>query len=301
MSLSRLQANGLLLLVAIIWGTAFVAQKDSFDHVGPYTFVAFRFLLSFLLVLPLALREVKQGAAQSLARGTPLKDLIRLCPAFAAGVLLQQIGIGATTVTNAGFLTGLYVLFVPLICLLFYRQKLSPWVFPAAFSSLGGLYLLVGGHLDGLSSGDVLVIGSALGFAVQVVLVGRIMADSRAVFTLCAVQYAAVALIAFIGMSLFESPTRAGLAGAFWQIAYAGAISGGIAYTLQVVAQRFTPAPDSAIILSGEALFAAIAGAWLMGDRLSLMQYGGCALIAAAILLVELAPALLNKEKPATA
>jgi drug/metabolite transporter (DMT)-like permease len=195
----------------------------------------------------------------------------------------------------------LYVLFVPLICLLFYRQKLSPWVFPAAFSSLGGLYLLVGGHLDGLSSGDVLVIGSALGFAVQVVLVGRIMADSRAVFTLCAVQYAAVALIAFIGMSLFESPTRAGLAGAFWQIAYAGAISGGIAYTLQVVAQRFTPAPDSAIILSGEALFAAIAGAWLMGDRLSLMQYGGCALIAAAILLVELAPALLNKEKPATA
>lgn len=301
MSPSRLQANGLLLLVAIIWGTAFVAQKDSFDHVGPYTFVAFRFLLSFLLVLPLALREYKKDIAQTIARGTHLKDMLWLCPAFAAGVLLQQIGIGATTVTNAGFLTGLYVLFVPLICLLLYKQKLSPWVFPAAFSSLGGLYLLVGGRLDGFASGDFLVISSALGFAVQVVLVGRIMAGSAAIFTLCTVQYAAVALVAFIGMFLFENPTMAGLAGAFWQIVYAGAISGGIAYTLQVVAQRFTPAPDSAIILSGEALFAAIAGALLMGDRLSLMQYGGCALIAAAILLVELAPMLFKKRKAATA
>jgi len=301
MTLSRLQSNGLLLLVAIIWGTAFVAQKDSFNHVGPYTFVAFRFALSFLLVLPLALREYKKGIAQSLSRGTHLKDMLRLCPAFAAGVLLQQVGIGATTVTNAGFLTGLYVLFVPLICLLFYRQKLSPWVFPAAFTSLCGLYLLVGGHLDGFTGGDFLVIGAALGFAVQVVLVGRIMAGSRAVFTLCAVQYAAVALVAFIGMFLFEPPTMEGLAGAFWQIIYAGAISGGIAYTLQVVAQRFTPASDSAIILSGEALFAAVAGALLMGDRLSLLQYGGCALIAAAILLVELAPLVFGKRPAAAA
>lgn len=301
MSLSRLQANGLLLLVAIIWGTAFVAQKDSFDHVGPYTFVAFRFLLSCLLVLPFALREYKKGIAQSLGSGVHARDMIWLCPAFAAGVLLQQIGIGATTVTNAGFLTGLYVLFVPLICLLFYKQRLSPWVFPAAFSSLIGLFFLVGGHLDGLSNGDLLVIGAALGFAVQVVLVGRIMAGSRAVFTLCTVQYAAVALVAFIGMFLFEAPTLEGLSGAFWQIVYAGAISGGIAYTLQVVAQQYTPAPDSAIILSGEALFAAIAGALLMGDRLSLMQYGGCALIAAAILLVELAPLVFKKRTAAAA
>lgn len=301
MSFSRLQANGLLLLVAIIWGTAFVAQKDSFAHVGAYTFVTYRFLLSFLLVLPLAVREYQKGIAQELARGSNLKDMIWLCPAFAAGVLLQQIGIGATTVTNAGFLTGLYVLFVPLICLLFYRQKMSPWVFPAAFSSLGGLYLLVGGHLDGFSNGDLLVIGAAMGFAIQVVLVGRIMARSAAIFTLCAVQYAVIAAISFVGMMCFETPTLEGLSGAFWQIVYAGAISGGIAYTLQVVAQKFTPAPDSAIILSGEALFAAIAGALWMGDRLSLMQYAGCALIAAAILLVELAPLVFKRRKAAAA
>ena len=299
MSLSRLQANGLLLLVAIIWGTAFVAQKDSFAHVGAYTFVTFRFLLSFMLVLPLALREYKKGIARDLAHGRNLKDMFWLCPAFAAGVLLQQIGIGATTVTNAGFLTGLYVLFVPLICLLFYKQKLSPWIFPAAFASLGGLYFLVGGHLDGFSNGDFLIIGAALGFAVQVVLVGRIMARSAAIFTLCAVQYVVIAAMAFIGMMCFETPTLDGLSGAFWQIVYAGAISGGIAYTLQVVAQKFTPAPDSAIILSGEAVFAALAGALLMGDRLSPLQYAGCALIAAAILLVELAPLMFKKRKAA--
>jgi len=297
MSLSRLQANGVLLLVAIIWGTAFVAQKDSFAHIGPYTFVAYRFLLSCLLVLPFAVHEYKKGIAQSLRRGSHIKNMLWLCPAFAAGVLLQQIGIGTTTVTNAGFLTGLYVLFVPLICLLFYRQKLSPWVFPAAFTSLGGLYLLVGGHLDGFTQGDVFVICAAFGFAVQVVLVGRIMAASRAVFTLCAFQYAAVALVAFIGMFLFETPTIEGLSNAFWQIVYAGAVSGGIAYTLQVIAQQFTPAPDSAIILSGKALFAAVAGAFLLGDRLSPMQYGGCVLMTAAILLVEIAPLIFKKRK----
>lgn len=299
--LSRLQANGLLLLVAIIWGTAFVAQKDAFAHVGAYTFVAARFVLSFLLVLPLALREYKKGIAQDLAGGSHFKSMLWLCPAFAAGVLLQQIGIGETTVTNAGFLTGLYVLFVPLICLLFYKQKLSPWIFPAALTSLGGLYLLVGGHLDGFSNGDLLVIGAALGFAVQVVLVGRIMAASKAVFTLCAVQYAAVGLVAGVCMLWFETPTLDGLYGAIWPIIYTGVISGGIAYTLQVVAQQFTPAPDSAIILSGEALFAAIAGALIMGDRLNLMQYGGCLLIAAAILMVELAPLVFKKRKAAAA
>lgn len=297
--MSRLRANSLLLLVAIIWGTAFVAQKDSFGHVGPYTFVAFRFLLSFALVLPFALREYKNGIAQSLAPKAQTKNILWLCPAFAAGVLLQQIGIGATTVTNAGFLTGLYVLFVPLICLLFYRQKLSPWIFPAAFCSLLGLFFLVGGRLDGLSAGDLLVIAAALGFAVQVVLVGRIMQNSRAVFTLSAIQYAAVTLVAFIGMLAFETPSVAGLSGALWQIVYAGAISGGLAYTLQILAQQYTPAADSAVILSGEALFAAIAGALLMGDQLSLLQYGGCAMIAAAILLVELAPILFRKKAPA--
>ena len=297
--MSRLRANSLLLIVAIIWGTAFVAQKGSFEHVGPYTFVAFRFLLSFFLVLPFAIREYKNGIAQSLAPKAQTKNILWLCPAFAAGVLLQQIGIGATSVTNAGFLTGLYVLFVPLICLLFYRQKLSPWIFPAAFCSLLGLFFLVGGRLDGLGTGDLLVIAAALGFAVQVVLVGRIMQNSRAVFSLSAIQYAAVALVALIGMLAFETPSMAVLSGALWQIVYAGAISGGLAYTLQIVAQQYAPAADSAIILSGEALFAAIAGALLMGDQLSLLQYGGCAMIAAAILLVELAPILFKKKTPA--
>ena len=138
-----------------------------------------------------------------------------------------------------------------------------------------------------------------LGFAVQVVLVGRIMQNSRAVFSLSAIQYAAVALVALIGMLAFETPSMAGLSGALWQIVYAGAISGGLAYTLQIVAQQYAPAADSAIILSGEALFAAIAGALLMGDQLSLLQYGGCAMIAAAILLVELAPILFRKKTPA--
>ncbi len=298
--MTRFQADTVLLFVAIIWGTAFVAQKGSFEHVGPWTFVAFRFLLSFVLVAPLAYREIKNGLAATLNTPAQKKDIWWLCPAFAAGVVLQQVGIGETTVTNAGFLTGLYVLFVPVICALFFKQKLSAWIFPAAFISLAGLFLLVGGHLDGFSGGDLLIIASALGFAVQVALVGRIMTRSKAPFTLSCIQYAAVAGIAFLGMFAFETPTMEGLSGAFWQIVYAGAVSGAVAYTLQIVAQQYAPASDSAIILSGEALFAAIAGALLLGDRLSPLQYGGCALIAMAIIMVEFAP-LLRRRKTVAA
>lgn len=294
--MSRAQADLLLLLVALIWGLAFVAQKDSFSHVGACTFVAARFFLSTVLVLPFAIKEYRRIAPERQTSGN-IAEISLLCAAFCVGVIFQQIGIGKTSVTNAGFLTGLYVVFVPVICTLVYRQKLSAWIFPAALLSIAGTWLLSGGGAGGFSYGDILVFICAIGFAVQVVLIGRVMARIRAPFSLSCLQYAVVTIVAIAGMAAFEHPTMENIYAAAWPILYAGVISGGIAYTLQVVAQQYAPASDSAIILSGEAVFAAIAGAMLIGERLTMMKYFGCGLIALAILLVEFAPLFFKSGK----
>jgi drug/metabolite transporter (DMT)-like permease len=295
--MTRLQADLVLLMVALIWGAAFVAQKDAMDHVGAYTFVAARFGISALLVLPLALREQKRGP-------TPTKNVYRdlgfLCVAFAAGVLFQQAGLVRTTVTNAGFLTGLYVLFTAIICAAVYKQKLSKLVFPAAVMSVSGIGMLSGGlDMGHMNIGDLMVLCCALGFGFQVALVGRIMQKWAAPFRVCFLQYASIAAIAAIAALLLEQPDWPAVEQAGWAILYAGVISGGIAYTLQVIAQQYTPASDSAVIMSGESVFAAIFGIWLMNDQLTLMGATGCGLIILAILMVEFGPALFRRKKTA--
>lgn len=295
--MTRIQADLVLLMVALIWGAAFVAQKDAMDHIGAYTFVAARFGISALLVLPLAAREHKRGAIPA----KPVyRDLALLCLAFAAGVLLQQAGLVRTTVTNAGFLTGLYVLFTAIICAVVYKQKLSKLVFPVALMSVAGIGMLSGGlDMAHMNIGDVMVLLCAVGFGFQVALVGRIMEKWQAPFRVCLLQYTSIALIALIAVAIFEQPDWAAVKQAGWAIFYAGVISGGIAYTLQVVAQQYTPASDSAVIMSGESVFAAIFGIWLMNDSLTPVSAAGCALIIFAILLVEFGPALLRRKKPA--
>jgi drug/metabolite transporter (DMT)-like permease len=298
---SRLQADLLLLLAALIWGAAFVAQKEALDHIGSLTFVAARFGISALLVLPLAWREHAAAAATG-ARLTEKdgRELALLCSAFAAAVILQQVGLEQTSVTNAGFLTGLYVIFVPVICRVFYRQQLSALIYPAALLSVAGVFLLSGGKMTSVSSGDALVLLCALGFGLQVALVGRIMARVKAPFRLCFLQYAAVCLVSAAGAALYEAPKLEGILAAWLPILYAGALSGGVAYTLQVVAQQYTPASDSAVILSGESVFAALAGALLRNERLTMTGFGGCSLIIFAILMVEFGPYILRRRACAT-
>lgn len=293
--MTRLQADLVLLLVSLIWGAAFVAQKDAMDHVGAYTFVAARFGISALLVLPLALREHKRGAAPN---KKVFRDLGLLCLAFCAGVLFQQAGLVRTTVTNAGFLTGLYVLFTAIICAAVYKQKLSRLVFPAALLSVAGIGMLSGGlDMAHMNSGDAMVLLCAVGFGFQVALIGRIMQKWQAPFRVCLLQYASVALVSVIAAFVFENPDWTAIRQAGWAILYAGAISGGIAYTLQVIAQQYTPASDSAVIMSGESVFAAIFGIWLMGDKLTATSATGCGLIIFAILMVEFGPSLFRRKQ----
>lgn len=291
MTLSRFTANLLLLLTAVIWGTAFVAQKASFAHVGPLTFIAARFAVSALVVLPFALHERKIVPAPF--KNVKTSYIVLLCAAFAGAVISQQIGIGHTSVARAGFLTGLYVLFVPAIAAIFLKEKLPRMVFPAVLLSFFGVWLLSGARFSsGFGLGEWLCLLCAFGFGWQVVLIGRIMARTQAAFALSCLQYACVAVISLAGAMLFEHTTLRALLSGWASIAYTGLISGGIAYTAQTVAQRHTPASDSAVILSAESVFAALAGAVILHESLSFTAVLGCACIIAAILVLEGAPVL---------
>ncbi|HSN80433.1 MAG TPA: DMT family transporter, partial [Rhodoferax sp.] len=278
--MSRVKANLLLTLVALIWGSAFVFQSQGMAHVGPMAFTGVRFLIGALVVAPLMWWEWRSLRRQNKAltridgyRILGLGSLLML------GAAMQQIGIVSTSVTNAGFLTALYVPLVPVLgwLLLRHRPHWSAW--PAALACLIGAYLLSGAHNVAISRGDLWIIASTLPWAVHVLLIGRVADRMAAPFLVAGGQFAVCGLAALLWGLAIEPVTWTGLQAAAWPIAYTGIMSVGVAFTAQVVAQRYAHATDAAILLSSETIFAAAFGYALMGDRLNAVGLVGCALI----------------------
>lgn len=295
-ALSRLRANALLLLAAVIWGSAFVGQVLGMAGVGPLTFTSLRFGLGALVVSPLAWREWQRlRAADQLPGRTEWLWALLLGSLLCIGAVMQQIGLVSTSVTNAGFLTALYVPLVPLLAWLFQRQ-LPHWsVWPAAAGCLAGTWLLTGASLQSLAAGDGWVLASALPWAVHVLLVGQVANKIRGAYLLACGQFA-VCAVASGGLGLAtETINPDGLRAAAGAIAYTGILSVGVGFTLQVIGQRQAHPADAAIILSSETVFAALFGAWLMGDRLNLSGLVGCALILVCILALQLRPLLRQR------
>jgi drug/metabolite transporter (DMT)-like permease len=296
--MSRLKANALLLLAALIWGSAFVGQSLGMAGVGPLTFTGVRFLLGALVVAPLAWREWQALAGAGQRPGRAHAQWIALLGSLlCTGVVMQQVGLITTTVTNAGFLTALYVPLVPLLAWAFQRQ-LPHWsVWPAAAGCLAGTWLLTGASLQTLTPGDLWVLASALPWAVHVLLVGQVANRLRGAYLLACGQFVVCAAIALVLGVATEPISAEGLRTAAGAIAYTGFLSVGVGFTLQVVGQRHAHAADAAIILSSETVFAALFGAWLMGDRLGATGLAGCALILLCILLVQIVPMLKTSRR----
>lgn len=286
--MSRGSANVLLLIAALIWGTTFVAQQLGMAGVGPLMFTGVRFLLGALVILPLALREHVRLAD----RGVRLEcsDLLAACGLgvlLCLGVVLQQIGIAGTSVSNAGFLTALYVPLVPLLGWVLHRQvpHLSLW--PAALGCFVGTFLLGGGTFTSLNAGDLWVIASTLFWAAHVLWVGRVAARKGTPILVAFTQFMVCGLLATGAGLALEATTFTGLQTALPTILYGGLLSVGIGFTLQVVAQRHTRPAEAAILLSSEVLFAALAGALYLGERLAPIQLAGGVLIFACIVGVQ--------------
>ncbi|WP_285906714.1 DMT family transporter [Pseudodesulfovibrio pelocollis] len=298
-----LRADILLFATAAIWGFAFVAQRMGMDHIGPLTFNGVRFALGALALVPLVAYMEKRRTPgfvgtdrKRLAVGGGVLGIALFC-----GATLQQMGLAepqlaalgyeASTAGKAGFITGLYVVFVPIFGLLLaQRPGWGTWL--GASLAVVGMYLLSVTSGVSIAFGDLLVLVSALFWAGHVLLIGKLSPGMDAVdaVKLSTIQFTACAVLSLIGAVATEEITLAGLHSAALPIAYGGLMSVGVAYTLQVVAQRDAQPAHAAIILSLEAVFAAVGGWLMLGELLSLRALIGCGLMLAGMILSQLRP-----------
>lgn len=287
--MSRLTANLGLLLAAAIWGGGFIAQSEGSAHLGGAWLTGLRYILAFLVVLPLGVIEARRATA-ALSRRYWLW-LAALGIVFFTGTILQQWAIEISSVTHVGFLTGLYVIFVPLLEMALQRRLPHPAIGIAALIALTGTWFL-GGDLSDLSVGDVLTIVCALCFAGQIVLLDRFVhVTQRPVLGALGQSFTCVILGCGIGAATGPLDWSA-LRGAGGAIAYSGILSGGIAFLLQAVCQRYTRATDAAVMLMSESLFAAVLAAVVLGERMPGRGWIGCGLLVASLVLAQFGPLL---------
>lgn len=282
-----LRADLLMLLTALIWGTTFVAQRLGMNEIGPFLYTGLRFSLGALVLLRWVLRRPAGGVVEPFHRGLLAGGLL-LGLALTAGINLQQVGLLFTSVTNSGFITGLYVIIVPLLGLLVgQRTGLGTWV-GASLAVLGMALLSIGPDFQ-VASGDWLQLAGALVWGVHVLLVGA-LASRHDPLRIAFLQFVTCAAISLLLAVLLEEIRLDAILRAAPAVLYGGVIAVGIGYTLQVVAQKHAIASHAAIILSLEAVFAAIAGALVLDESLSARGYLGCALMFIGMLAAQLWP-----------
>ena len=276
----RLRADLTLLAVAAIWGTGFVTCRLAMDYLGPFLYNGLRFSLAALTLLPFAWRSLR-AVTGSQWRGAAVAGLLIFS---ASGI--QQMGLQHTTAGKAGFITGLYVVLVPILLAIGWRRRASWWMWAASVLAAAGLFFLsVTGPLT-LGAGDGLVLVSALFWALHVIAIGQ-LARRIDVLPLAMIQYAVCGLLSLAVGLLFEIETAASLATVWWVVLYNGVVSVAIGYTLQVVGQRSAPTADAAVLLSMEAVFAALFGGLFLGETLAPRQLAGCGLMLAGMLLAQ--------------
>lgn len=297
--MTRLQANAVLLLTAMIWGTTFVVQQVGTGGLKTIMFTGCRTIVGALFVLPLAIRELRRlsRSGRRLGRVDWLLIVVTGCVLLTAGAL-QQYGIFHTTVTNAGFLTALYVPLVPIISFGLLRRRVHWSVWPASLCCLVGTWIMSGAGMVELRVGDIWVIGSSLFWACHVILVGTAAIRTGVPLVVACGQFFVCGIGGILLGLLVESPQAADFDGAVFGILYAGLLSTGVGFTLQVVGQRFTQEADAAIILSAETVFAAIAGYLFLQERVSPLEMTGAVLIFSGILAVQLLPLLRRSARP---
>jgi len=281
----------LLLLAAAIWGFAFVAQRIGMDYIGPFTFNGIRFALGALSLLPLAFFNRRQPLATARtafkSRAAFLYGGLLAGTVLFAGASLQQVGLIYTTAGKAGFITGLYVVIVPILGLLG-KQQTDAGTWLGALLAVWGLYLLsIKSASFSISAGDSLEIIGAVFWAVHVIVIGWLSPRTDTV-RLAITQFAVCSLLSLVTAFVIETVSLDAIRQAAIPILYGGLLSVGVAYTLQVVVQRRAHASHAAIILSLEAAFAALGGWVILNETLSLRAGAGCALMMTGMLLSQL-------------
>jgi drug/metabolite transporter (DMT)-like permease len=281
------QANLILLLTALIWGFGFVAQRMGMDHLGPYTFNVCRFLVGALSLLPLLFFLRKKGSSSTDFNPSFWKFSIFAGFALFGGATLQQVGIQYTTVGKAGFITGLYVVIVPIfgLCL---RQKIGRWTIIGCILAVLGLYFLSIKQDFSMGWGESLVLIGAFFWAVHVQVIGAANKRNLNPIKLAMVQYLVCAGLNLFLSLLFETFHLDQVILASGAILYAGIVSVGVAFTLQVIAQKKVDPSRAAIILNLEAVFAVLAGWLFFTEVLTTKEWFGCGLMFSGMILSQM-------------
>lgn len=287
---SNLKTDLLMLLTAAIWGSTFVAQQLGMDSVGPFSYTGARMLLGAALIAPLWRWRGGPFASIPVQTGSGLwgAGLLLGLVLFSA-INLQQVGLLGTSVSNAGFITGLYVVIVPVLLRLG-GQHVTRQAWIAVALATAGLYYLSVKPDAGIAAGDWLQLGGALLWAVHVLLVGR-LARRHDPLRLSVLQYLVAGVLSLAVALAQETITLEGLRQAGGAIAWGGVLSIGVAYTLQAIAQRHAIASHAAVIYSSEGLFSALCGWLVLGEQIGLRGWFGAWLLLAAMLLAQWRPA----------
>lgn len=282
---NSIKNTGMLLLTAVIWGFAFVAQSAGMEYIGPFTFSAVRCFIGGAVLIPVAIAWTC-GEERKISRELLVGGLF--CgTALAAAMNVQQLGIMTTSVGKAGFLTALYIVIVPVIGI-FFRKKCAGTVWIGVACSLIGLYLLcmTDGRLQ-MAKGDWLLIASAALFSVHILLIDHFSPKVNGVQLSCA-QFLVAGAISSVGMLAMETPTVSAIWKAKWPVLYAGVLSSGIGYTLQILGQKNYNPTVAVLILSLESCFSVVGGFLILQEEMSERELLGCALMFAAIVLAQL-------------
>lgn len=285
----------LLLLTATIWGIAFVAQSVSMDYIGGFTFNSIRSLIGSLTLLPVILLLSKPKSAEEKKRPqTSSNQKLLITGGICCGIILclasnfQQFGIKYTTVGKAGFITACYIIIVPVIGI-FLRKKCSPFIWIAVILSLCGLYLLclTPGEGFAIGKGELLVLVCAFLFSIHILVIDHFSPLVDGVKMSC-IQFFVCGILSGIPALLFEKPDLTDILAAKVPVLYAGIMSCGVAYTLQIIGQKNMNPTVASLILSLESCISVIAGWLMLGQNLNSREIGGCILMFGAIILAQL-------------
>lgn len=314
----RTKGNLLLLLTSFIWGSAFVAQSSGMDYVGPYTYNMARNVLAFLFLIPViyVIGKKKEGT-DNMGSGTGIDDATSgeanwksiLLPdrttlvggiycglVMAVASSLQQIGITMTTAGKAGFITALYIILVPLMGV-FIGKKIPRIIWFCVVLAMAGFYLLCVKEGFSISKGDILVLFCSVGFSVHIMTIDHFTSKGVDGVKMACIQFAVAAIVMTPVMFALENPSVSGLLSAWMTIAYAGILSSGVGFTLQIVAQKDTDPTTATLIMSLESVFAAVSGCLFLNEVLLPKEILGCILVFVAVILAQVPMPVKSKEK----
>lgn len=287
----NLKGISCLLLATLIWGSTFVAQSIGMDYIGPFTFQASRCFLALVFLVPvIAVTDRFNHSGGSFISRWKNKKLWKtglLCgiPLFLA-CNLQQVGIVDTDAGKTGFLTAMYIVFVPILGI-FFRRKPSRWIPISVLMGAAGLYCLSCVGVTTISRSDLLLLGCAVMFSLQILFVDIFGSDLDSL-RLNWIQSAVCAVLSAVVMFITEEVNWKALLDCWLPICYAGILSMGIAYSLQIVGQKFLAPTPAALIMSLESVFAVLCGCWILGERLTVWETTGCILVFIAVILSQL-------------